>query len=454
MSALEPGARVHVIGVGGAGMSGLARLLVEMGCVVSGSDARDSDVLAELGRAGVDVHVGHREDQGVDAQVVLWSPAVGADNVELAAASSRRATLLSRAEALAQLGARQPVIGLTGTHGKTTATSMMVHVRRAAGWDDSRLLGAPLPGVGANGHFGPDALILEVDESFGTFARLEPWALGVLNVEPDHLDHYGTLDALEEAFARLVERTSGPVVVWRDDAGARRVAVASGREVVEVGSRAPARWLVADTSLSRRRATFTLRDADRELALSLGVTGAHNVANAAVVAVLALELGAGADAVRRGLAGFAGVPGRFEHLGRWRGADVYRDYAHLPGEIVATLAAARAAGYGHVTAVFQPHRVTRTQRLADSFASAFSDAQDVIVTDIYRAGEPNPEHLTGELVARALASRSPRPRSVYAATFSDVARALSSRAATSDLIILLGAGDIADVTRQLAGGLE
>jgi UDP-N-acetylmuramate--alanine ligase len=449
-----PGTRVHIVGVAGAGMSGVALLLSEMGCVVSGSDANDSPILVDLSAAGVQVDVGHDGAHGGDASVVLWSPAVRDDNVELTAARERGATLLSRAQVLERLASMQPVIGLTGTHGKTTATSMMVHVSRAGARDDSRLLGASVTPVGANGHWGSGALILEVDESYGTFSLLAPFALGVLNVEADHLDHYGTLEGLEEAFAQLVARTSGPVVAWGDDEGSRRVSVASGREVTYVGSAPEFAWRIDDVSLSRHGCTFTLTGPHESLDLSLRVTGRHNVANAAVVAVLARGLGIEAQAVVGGLGAFEGAPRRFQLLGRWRGVDVYEDYAHLPGEIAATLATARSIGYERITAVFQPHRVSRTVNLAPQFADAFADATTVVVTDIYRAGESNPTGATGELIANQVKLSRPGATRSYAATFADVVGILESSHDLSDVILLLGAGDIADVATLLSGGLD
>ncbi|MGD0054946.1 MAG: UDP-N-acetylmuramate--L-alanine ligase [Acidimicrobiales bacterium] len=454
MTDIEPGASVHIVGVAGAGMSGLALLLVEMGCVVSGSDSTETGVLEDLRRAGVQTHVGHHPDQGARAQIVLWSPAVGDDNVELVAARARGATMLTRAQVLERLARRQPVIGLTGTHGKTTATSMMVQVLHAAGRDDSRLLGAPVIGIGANGHWGDGSLVLEVDESFGTFALLEPFALGLLNVEADHLDHYRGVEQLEEAFAQLVRRTKGPIVAWGDDEGATRVVRASGRDVMVVASGLNTPWSVTEVALERRRSSFRLRGPKVDLTVELAVTGAHNVANAAVVAVLALALGVEGRAVVVGLGAFAGAPRRFEFLGRWRGVDVYEDYAHLPGEIAATLAATGAAGYERVTAVFQPHRVTRTLALAPQFAGAFEGAAHVIVTDIYRAGEANPTGATGAIIVDAITLRDPVATLAYAATFDDVIDAVEALHDDSDVLLLLGAGDIASVAKRLPEGLD
>jgi len=445
------GTRVHIVGVGGAGMSGLARLLAQRGCTVTGSDARPSTVLDELSSAGVTVHVGHDATFVAGAQVVLWSPAVAMDHVELVTARERGAIMVTRARVLAELATMQPVVGLTGTHGKTTATSMMVHVLHAAGVDASRLLGAPVVGVGANGHWGAGPLVMEVDESYGTFRELVPSSLGLLNVEADHLDYYGDRRTLDAAFADLVTRTTSPVVIWADDPGSQRVLEVVERPVTTVGRRV-GEWIVTDEVLARRAARFELRGASDHLAIELSVTGSHNVANAAVVATLALALGVEREHVMAGLRAFVGAPRRFEFRGRWRGADVYEDYAHLPGEVAATLAATRAAGYERIVAVFQPHRVTRTIALAQDFATAFDGAQRVIVTDIYRAGEANPSGATGRLVANAVAG-SLAGRVDYAATFAEVVATLAAGPAV-DVILVLGAGDIANVIGLLPDGID
>ena len=451
MNVFATGVRVHVVGIGGAGMSGLARLLVGAGALVSGSDLADSSSLEALRSSGVRVALGHDALNARDADVVLWSPAVASDNVELVAARAGGALLLSRAEVLAELARARPVIGLTGTHGKTTATSMMVHVMAAARRDAGRLLGADVLGVGANGHWGSGEVVVEVDESYGTFALMSPSALGLLNVEPDHLDHYGTLAALESAFAQLIERTSGPVVIWSDDEGGRRVASISSREVLRVGTGAGDSWRVRDVAVTRHDASFTLSGPDGEWRLTLHLTGVHNVADAAVVAVLAFQLGLSAEAIETGLANFVGAPRRFDLLGSWRGVDVYESYAHLPGEIAAILSATRAAGYERITAVFQPHRVTRTLALADDFAPSFDLATTVIVTDIYTAGEENPSGVTGKVIADAIVRRGAAVATTYCASTGDVADVLEGVREDSDVVVLLGAGDVASVAATLRG---
>lgn len=427
---LESAHRIHIMGVGGAGMSSLARLLLDAGKEVSGCDLAESESLTSLRDVGVNVVIGHGDHGG--SELVVYSPAVSHEHDELVAARARGVTVLSRRTLMAQLSAWRPVIGLTGTHGKTTATSMMVHVMAAAQRSSGRLLGASVRGVGSGGAFG-DELVVEVDESFGTFADMTPAALGLLNVEADHLDYYGSLDALELAFRDLVQRTTGPVVVWADDPGARRVAPSA----ITVGHEAT--WCVEDVHLTRAGAHWQLRGPSLTMSLATRVTGHHVVADASVVAVLAHELGIDVSHIREGLENFSGVPGRFELVASANDVDLYDDYAHLPGEIVATLRAARDAGYENVLAVFQPHRVTRTQALATQFAHAFDDAAAVIVTDIYTAGEANPEQLTGEIVASALA----HPRVQYRATLSDVAKAVKDSLSDYDAVFFLGAGDVA-----------
>jgi UDP-N-acetylmuramate--alanine ligase len=433
-------------------MSGLAILLAEMGAEVSGSDAVDSVVLNELAARGVRTYVGHDAGNAAGAEVVLWSPAVDSENVELVAARAAGARLLTRASVLAELASLRRVIGFTGTHGKTTATSMMVQVALTAGRDDGWLVGAPVLGVGANGHWGAGDLVVEVDESYGTFAEVHPYALGLLNVEADHLDHYGTLEALSLAFVDVLARTSGPVVVWVDDPGARAVADASRRDVTPVGTGDVA-WRVAAVELERRRASFDLHGPDETLQVRLRVTGAHNVANAAVVATLARHLGLSAATIERGLSNFVGAPRRYQYRGAWRGVDVYEDYAHLPGEIAATLAATRVAGYERVTAVFQPHRVTRTLALAEAFGGSFSLARHVVVTGLYRAGEANPTGVSGEVVVDALHRNDPTLDARYCEELDHVVEVLEDVLADSDVVLFLGAGDVASLIATLPGGV-
>jgi UDP-N-acetylmuramate--L-alanine ligase/UDP-N-acetylenolpyruvoylglucosamine reductase len=449
----ERGTRVHVVGVGGAGMSSLAVLLHEYGCVVSGCDAANAGVLAQLRELGLDVadhhdvaHVAQAEVAQVD--VVLWSPAVARDHDELLAAQSTGCVMLARRQVLAELSKMMRLIGVAGTHGKTTATSMLVQIMAAAGRDDSRLLGASVRDVGFGGHFGTADLLAEVDESYGAFAELTPYALGLLNVEADHLDHYGSLGNLEAAFADVLNRTTGPVVVWIDDPGAARVVAHVASDIVSVGTQAHAWWHLVDEEVTPRGARARLvGPADVDIVLA--VTGRHNLANAALAAALAMAVGVEPVHVTEGLRRFRGAPRRFEHVATWRGVDVVDDYAHLPGEIAATVAAARAAGYQNVVAIFQPHRVTRTLSVGEDFAPAFDDVDEVIITDIYTAGEANPNAVTGEFLANFVEKRG-RTRVHYAPTLLAAARTLERGPNQLDLVLILGAGDVTRVLDHLA----
>ena len=426
-------------------MSAVAQLLVERGVEVTGSDAHDSPRLDQLRSAGISVTVGHEDSAVRTADVVLWSPAVRDDDAELIAAHGEGATLLARAELFSQLSDLGEVVGLCGTHGKTTATSMMIHVARAARRNVGWLVGAEVLGVGSNGHWGAEGLIVEVDESYGTFARLAPHALGLLNVEADHLDYYGSLEELERAFGALVDRTEGTVVAWTDDPGAERVA-ATRPSVVRVGTR-EATWCVRDVVLTRSNATFTLVGPGETLGLHLAVTGAHNVANAAVVAVLARQWGLDISSVVEGLANFAGAPRRFQLRGRWRGADVYEDYAHLPGEIAATLRTTKALGYERALVIFQPHRVTRTVALVEDFAHAFVGASELIVTDLYDAGETNPHDVHGDLVADAVRRAYPGISVRYVEDLAMVAGEMA-HVRDVDVVLVVGAGDVGRIIEE------
>jgi len=435
--------RIHIIGVAGAGMSGLARLLAGQGFVVSGCDVHAGSTLDDLAEAGITVFAEHDSNHVENIDLLLWSPAISADHPERTRAGEVGVSTLDRASMLAQLGHEHELIGVTGTHGKTTATSMLAWIMHESGRDAGWLLGAEIRGLGPNGRFGPDGLLVEVDESYGTFSLVAPAALALLNIEPDHLDYYGNLQALETAFQELTQRTTGPVVYLRTDPGARRVGDAlDGAISVGVGGD----WAIENVELSRRAAHFELVSKSTTMKLSLQVPGRHNVSNAAVVAVLAHALGVSESAIASGLSKFQGAPRRFEFRGSYQGVDVYEDYAHLPGEIAATLDAARDAGYERVGVVFQPHRITRTLSLAQELADSLVDASWIIVTDIYDAGEENPEKITGALVATPLSSAHGQVS--YIENIDQVWAALSTQSPV-DAIFFLGAGDISTVIPEL-----
>lgn len=450
-SALRPGARVHVMGAGGTGMSGLARLLAELGCVVSGCDAADSLTLRELAQAGVAVDVGHDASHVAGIDVLTASPAVPGDAPEVVAAQRAGVAVLARADVLAVLGELAPVVGFAGTHGKTTATSMAVCAFLADGRDPGWLLGAPVTGVGPSGRWRDGAeLIVELDESYGAFQTVTPDALGLLAVDDDHLDYYGSRAALDDAFASLVARTRGVVVGNGDQVGARAVLAASGRDAVTVGVAG------CDATVSHLRfigtgSSFDLATPFGACHVSLNVPGSLNAANAAVAATLALARGVAPDAVRSGLRRFRGAPRRFSVLGNYLGTTIVEDFAHLPEEVAATIQAAVESGFADIVAVFQPHRVTRTLARGAQFAGAFGGVRALIVTDLYSAGEPNPSGVTGELVADAVAEGPNAPVVTYAASL-DLATEIAARhVGHCELLIVCGAGDVGAVAHNLTG---
>ncbi|HUD69406.1 MAG TPA: UDP-N-acetylmuramate--L-alanine ligase [Acidimicrobiales bacterium] len=444
---LSTAKRIHIVGVGGAGMSGLARVLVGLGHTVSGSDLVPSQVSASLGGAGVVVAIGHEAANVGDVELVTHSPAVRADNVELDVAASRGIRVATRAEVLGALSTLRETIAIAGTHGKTTTSSMLALVLSGAGRSPSWLVGADVAGLGANARLddGPE-LVMEADESYGSFAYLRPALVAVTNVEADHLDYYGSIDALRLAFRELMERSSVRLVNADDP-----IASELGRELGahRVGSSHDDDFVVSDVSLGRAAATFRLRHSGGTLDVCVGAPGRHNVSNASVAAAVAILRGVSDDDVVESLGRFAGVPRRFEFRGEFNGASVVDDYAHLPSEVEAAIATARAGGWGRIVAVFQPHRYTRTEALAASFADAFNGADLVVVTDVYAAGEAPIPGVTGRLVADAVASSNNAPPVRYVKERAVVAEAVSGLVGPGDLLLTMGAGDLTSLADEL-----
>ena len=331
---------------------------------------------------------------------------------------------------------------------------MLALILLTADLEPSYLLGADVPGVGAGAQWGTgDLLVMEADESYGAFEQLTPALSVVTNVEADHLDHYGTLDRLEGAFIGLLERTSGPTVVMADDRGAARIGAAVG--AVRVGTVDDVDAPITSIALGRSSSRFALGlPSGESVELLVGSPGLHNVRNAAVAAVAASELGATSQAIVRGLGRFAGVPRRFEFRGEAGGITFVDDYAHLPAEVEATVAAASAGGFGRIIAIFQPHRYTRTRNVADGFAGAFDRADQVVVTDIYSAGEVAIPGVSGQLVAKAAAQGRPAGSVHYVADRAHLAEVVLGLLADGDLCLTLGAGDLTELPDELLARLR
>jgi UDP-N-acetylmuramate--alanine ligase len=440
---LEQRRRIHIVGIAGAGMSAIALFLARMGHRVSGSDLKDLPVLARLGAAGVKVYVGHDPAHVAgDLDAVVYSTAIPANNIELEAARARGLPVLHRAAMLRAIVAAKRSIAVAGSHGKTTTSSMLTLILRAAGLDPSFVIGADVNEVGTNAGYGAGAwLVVEADESDGTFLQLAPEAAVVTVVEPDHLDHYGGFDALVAAFDRFVAAVPGPLVACADDPVARRLA-ASHRAARTYGYDETADYRVVDYHGDRTGSRFTLETplgTAGEVQLPLGVC---NSLNAAGAAALALELGVGFPAVQQALRSFGGVARRFQYRGEVGGVTFIDDYAHLPSEVAAAIATAREGAWNHVIVVFQPHRYTRTASLWQDFGDAFAGADQVVFTDVYAAGERPIAGVSGRLLVRAVLDRHPVAPVAYLPRRTDLLDVPRRLARPGDVVLTLSAGDL------------
>ena len=440
---------VHVVGVGGAGMSAIAEVLVSMGHTVSGSDLKASSGLERLAALGVDVRVGHAADQVGGADLVTRSTAVPDDNPECRATLERGIPLLSRAEVLGAISGLRDTIAVAGTHGKTTTASMLALVLREAGLRPSFIIGGDVNEIGTGAAWDEGSIfVVEADESDGSFLRLSTRYGLVTNLEPDHLEHHGGFEALLEAFDRFVEAVEGPVVVGVDDEEGAALAARHGTGTV--GTSDGADWRLSDVQESWEGVRFTLAGPTTgAFSLELPVPGLHNARNAAAAAAVAVHAGADPPDVAGALARFGGVARRFEHRGRVGGVVLVDDYAHLPTEVVATLETARSGGFARIVAVFQPHRFSRTEALWSSFGGAFDGSDVLYVTDVYPSGEAPRPGVSGRLVVDAVLRDRPGMDVRYVARREDLVAALASELRDGDLCLTMGAGDLTAVPDQL-----
>jgi UDP-N-acetylmuramate--alanine ligase len=440
--------RVHVVGAGGAGMSAIATVLVEMGHEVSGSDLRDSAPLDRLRAGGVRVEVGHRPENLGEAVVVVYSSAVPEDNIELIEARRRGLRVEPRSGILAEITGLRRSIAVAGTHGKTTTCSMAALVLVEDGRHPSFVIGGDLNEIGANAVWDDgEWLVVEADESDGSFLELAPEIAVVTALEADHLEYYGgSFAELRRAFGRFVASGHACAIVSADDPHAFELADQAQGAVRTFGLSKGADYRVTNVELGRSTSSFDLDNRGESFGrFSIPIAGEHNVRNAAAAIATALETGADVEAARRALARFAGVARRFEFRGELRGVTLVDDYAHLPGEVSAMLAAARAGGYDRVVCVFQPHRFSRTQSLWHDFADAFIAADVVIVTGIYAAGEEPRPGVSGKLVVDAVLEAHPDADATYVPARDDLLAHLDTVLRPGDLLLTLGAGDLTSV---------
>jgi UDP-N-acetylmuramate--alanine ligase len=435
--------RVHIVGVAGSGMSAIALLLARMGHAVSGSDTKSAPVLERLAEAGVDVRFGNRPEHVPEhADAVIYSTAIPLSNVELTTAASLGIPVLHRSAALAALSRTRKTVAVAGSHGKTTTSAMLALILRAAEWSPSFVVGADVNDFGANAGFGSgEWMVVEADESDGTFLHVVSRAALVTNVEPDHLDHYGDFPTLVRSFEQFVDTVDGPVVVGADDAVTAQLAAARPR-VRTYGYSASAHYRVADEVIASGECRFTLVTPDADpiaVTLPAGVKAATNAAGAIATA---LELGVDPSTAARALAGFGGVARRFQYRGELGGVAFIDDYAHLPTEVEAAIAAARRGPWRHVVVVFQPHRYSRTASIGRQFGDAFAAADQLVLTDVYSAGEPPIPGVSGRTILGAVLDRHPELPVAYLPQFADLGAVPGRYARPGDLVLTLGAGDL------------
>jgi UDP-N-acetylmuramate--alanine ligase len=445
--------RVHIVGIGGAAMSAIATILSSMGHTVTGSDVQPSPTVDRLRADGIDVGVPHDAAHVGQVDALTMSTAIADDNPEVVVARERGIPVLSRAQMLAALAASKRTIAIAGTHGKTTTSAMVASVLHHAGLDPAYLIGADVPSLGGAAAWGAgEWFVVEADESDGTFLELGAEAAVVTNVEPDHLEHWGGFDNLIHAFARFLSSAKGPRVVCADDPLAS--ALASEHGATTYGTAEGATYRMTDLESDRDGARFSLVNEDREVGrFSVGVPGAHNARNAAAAAVTGLLLGVPLAACQEALAGFTGAARRFERRGEVAGVTFVDSYDHLPTEVAAVLAAARAGGWRRVVCTFQPHRYSRIGALWRSFADAFVDTDLLVVTDIYAAHEAPRPGVTGKLIVDAVLDAHPRAAVAYMPSLDDVVAYLGSVLRPGDLCLTLGAGDLTTIPPRVQEAL-
>ncbi|MHB8528833.1 MAG: UDP-N-acetylmuramate--L-alanine ligase [Caulobacteraceae bacterium] len=454
---------VHFVGVGGIGMSGIAEIMLRQGYVVQGSDAKASANTERLEKLGARVFIGHDAAQIDGASAIVFSTAVPLDNPEIAAGRARRVPLVRRAEMLAELMRLRFSVAVGGTHGKTTTTSMIAAILDAAGLDPTVVNGGIINAYGTNAKVGTgEWMVVEADESDGTFLKLRSTVAVVTNIDPEHLDHHGDFAALKEAFLAFVENIPfyGFAALCIDHPDVQEMAARiENRRLVTYGLNPQAKVRAANLAMSADGARFDVRIGPPEVegteiaGLSLPMAGRHNVQNALAAIAVARELGVAPEAMRRGLSEFSGVRRRFTTTGVVRGVRVIDDYGHHPVEIASVLSAARSAGEGRVIAVVQPHRYTRLRDLFGEFCRCFNDADAVIVADVYPAGESPIDGADRDALVEGLRRFGHR----HVLALDDPAQLpglLAAETREGDVVIFLGAGDITAWAHALPGQLE
>ncbi|MGH6875391.1 MAG: UDP-N-acetylmuramate--L-alanine ligase [Aestuariivirgaceae bacterium] len=443
---------IHFIGIGGIGMSGIAEVMMTLGYKVQGSDLSENYNTARLRKHGIDVVIGHAAENLKDAQVVVVSSAVKEDNPELKAARSGLLPIVRRAEMLAELMRFKSCVAVGGTHGKTTTTSLVAALLEAGRFDPTVINGGIINAYGTNARLGRgDWMVVESDESDGTFVKLPADVVIVTNIDPEHLDHYGTFDAARQAYVAFVENIPfyGFAVMCIDHPEVQAlIGRIRDRQLITYGRSPQADVRLTDLDYVDGESRFTVTISDRRSGtahvvsdLRLAMPGDHNVLNAAGAIAVAHELGVADEDIRKGLRGFAGVKRRFTRTGAHDGIEVFDDYGHHPVEIAAVLKAARKVGRKRVIAVVQPHRYTRLSNLFDEFCRCFNDADAVIVAPVYPAGEQPIPGATHEALAEGMRDRGHR-QVLRIDAADELPFTVRSIASPGDIVVCLGAGTI------------
>ncbi|HEY1400253.1 MAG TPA: UDP-N-acetylmuramate--L-alanine ligase [Terriglobales bacterium] len=455
--------RIHFVGIGGIGMSGIAEVLLNLGYKISGSDLKSSSVTQRLASLGATIHDGHAASNVAGADVVVVSSAVSMDNPEVAEARRLHVPVIPRAEMLAELMRLKYGIAIAGMHGKTTTTSMVAAVLAAGGLDPTVVVGGRVDAMGSNARLGKSQyLVAEADESDRSFLKLSPILSVVTNIDREHMDCYRDMRDVRRTFLEFMERVPfyGMVVGCNDDPILERLLPRVHRRVLTYGTAHGSDFLIRITGtgalqsnrvpLSRFRVAYKGKGLGE---FTLHVPGIHNVLNATAAIAVGTALDVPPDDIRSALDNFRGVDRRFQLRGEAAGVSVIDDYGHHPTEIRATLAAARQCGFQRVHVIFQPHRYTRTRDLMDDFTTAFADADSVFVLDIYAASEKPIEGVTAEILARQIAARGNRD-AVHIPSFVDASAAVAALAQPGDMILTLGAGNVSQLGPIILERLE
>jgi UDP-N-acetylmuramate--alanine ligase len=455
---------VHFVGIGGIGMSGIAEVLANLGYTVTGSDVADSANVKRLRDKGIKVAIGHKADNIDGADVVVVSSAVKRDNPELVAARAKRLPVVRRAEMLAELMRLKSCVAIAGTHGKTTTTSMVAALLDAGGLDPTVINGGIINAYGTNARLGAgDWMVVEADESDGTFLKLPADIAIVTNVDPEHLDHFHTFDAVQDAFRAFVENIPfyGFAVMCTDHPVVQTlVGKLEDRRIVTYGENPQADVRLADLDHNNGQSQFSVRFRDREGKtthaidkLTLPMPGRHNALNATAAVAVAHELGIKDDVIRKALGAFGGVKRRFTKVGEWNGAVIIDDYGHHPVEIAAVLRAARESAMGQVIAVMQPHRYTRLHDLFEQFCTCFNDADAVIVAPVYPAGEAPIAGADRDALVAGLRAHGHK-QAIPLAGSDKLAALIKELAKPGDYVVCLGAGSITQWAYALPAELK